>query len=818
MEFSSENNHNQEETIDIKKFVFKILSNWYWFVITVFIALGITYNINKYSDPVYRVTASILIKDRNSSMSGGVESIIQELGLYRRGRMKKVENEMAILKSYTLANKAINALDFEISYFSVGRIMTLERYKIAPFKVELDTSKYNVKGYPIYVKILSNKEYKLEIDGNYKVNTIMKFGELFENESFAFRITLTDFYKPDDINMNYLYYFVINDKNALSNLYRSKLSIETSEKKSSFLILSIQGLTPQKEVDYLNKLCDVYIQSDLDEKNQIAVNTIKFIDEQLANIADSLSNVENKLEAFRQYNKIIDISKEGMAIFERLEKLQSEKAKIKIKKDYYTYLKNYLTDNDDASDIITPSVMGINDPSLNNLVAQLNGLYSEKGVTEYSSTENNPALSLINLKIENIRLALIENVNNLIKTTDLTLDNINERIAKVDIEIQKLPITEKQLLNIQRKFVLNDNLYTYLLEKRAEAGISKASNIPENKIIDRAMVENAAQIAPKKSLNYIISVIIAVLIPLIIIILRDFFNDKIVERKDIESSTKVPIIGTIGHNDKKIEKVVYEKPKSSIAESFRTIRTNLQYMNADKKDNCMIITINSTVSGEGKTFCAINLATIFALSSKKTLLIGLDLRKPKLHKEFDNDNSVGLSTYLIGNNTKEEIIQHTEIENLDFMASGPIPPNPAELIETEKMKDLVENLKKEYDFIIMDTPPIALVTDALLLSKFAMTNVFVVRQNYSTKTVLRFINDLFHNKEMHSLSILINDVKVPSYYGYRTGYGYKYGGAGYNYGYGYGYGYGHGYYEDDEEKEKQNKLINRLLRIMKIKK
>jgi capsular exopolysaccharide synthesis family protein len=332
------------------------------------------------------------------------------------------------------------------------------------------------------------------------------------------------------------------------------------------------------------------------------------------------------------------------------------------------------------------------------------------------------------------------------------------------------------------------------------------------------MVENASLISPKKSLNYTIALIIAILIPLIIIIIRDFFNDKIVERKDVEEHTTVPIIGTIGHNDKGVELVVHEKPKSSIAESFRTIRTNLQYLNAGNEEKCIVINVSSTVSGEGKTFCAANLASIFAMSEKKTLIMGVDLRKPKLHKEFGITNNKGLTTYLIGKDKLEDVIYKTVVENLEFMPAGPVPPNPAEMIDTQKMADLMAHLKTLYDFIIVDTPPVALVTDALLLNKFACVNIFVVRQNYSSKSVLKFVNDLFTEKDMKALSILINDVKVPSYYGYRTGYGYRYGGYGYSYGYGYGYGSGYGYYDDDVEIEKKSKFINRILYLLRLKK
>ncbi|MFH2141006.1 MAG: polysaccharide biosynthesis tyrosine autokinase [Bacteroidota bacterium] len=814
---SQENIHQQEDTIDIKKFVFKIIANWYWFIVTITISLLITYYINRYSDPIYKVSASILIKDKESSLSGGVETIISDLGLYSRARRKNVENEIGILKSYSIANMAIKALDFKISYFGIGRIRTPERYQNAPFKVELDTTKINSVNYPVYVQVVSKDEYSLEINGGNNVKKNIRFEDWYNSENFNFKISLVDEFVDEDV-FSTRYYFIINDLNKLTNQYRTKLNIETTDKKSSVLLLSTQGYVAQKEVDYLNTLCDAYIQSDLDERNSIAINTIKFIDEQLMQITDSLTNVEDRLLNFRQANKTVDISREGANLFEKLEKLQTEWATIKIQLEYYDYILGYLKKDINYTDVLAPSVMGINDPLLNSLVKQLNELYTEKGVTEYSSTEKNPSINLINIKIENTRQALLQNVENIIDGTKISLNSVESRIKKSEAEIRKLPVTEKELVNIERKFELNDNIYTYLLEKRAEAGISKASNIPDNKVLDYALIENASQVAPKKSLNYTIALIIAILIPLIIIIIRDFFNDKIIERKDVEDHTSVPIIGTIGHNDKGTELVVHEKPKSAIAESFRTIRTNLQYMTAGKEVGCKVINISSTVSGEGKTFCAVNLASILAMSEKKTLIMGVDLRKPKLHKEFGVTNNKGLTTYLIGKDKLEDIIVNTDIENLDFIPAGPVPPNPAEMIDTKKMADLMGELQKIYDYIVLDTPPVALVTDALLLNKFTSINIFVVRQNYSSKSVLKFVNDLFAEKDMKSLSILINDVKVPSYYGYRSGYGYRYGGYGYSYGYGYGSGYGYGYYDDDEQIEKNSRFVSRILYLLRLKK
>jgi capsular exopolysaccharide synthesis family protein len=308
-----------------------------------------------------------------------------------------------------------------------------------------------------------------------------------------------------------------------------------------------------------------------------------------------------------------------------------------------------------------------------------------------------------------------------------------------------------------------------------------------------------------------IALFIGILIPLVIIFLIEIFNTRITDLTELEKLTKCNILGSIGHNEKESELPVFENPKSSLSESFRGLRTNLQYLLRDKEEKVIVIT--STISGEGKTFCAVNLACILALSNKKTLLISLDLRKPKIHKIFNLSNDVGLSTYLIKRELPQDIIFTTNIKDLYITTSGPIPPNPAELLETKEMDDFIKYARKEFDYIVLDTPPVAIVTDALLLSRQADTTIFVIRQNYSSKEVLKLADDLAQKSSMKHLCILVNDVRVPGYYGYSYKYGYRYG-YGYNYNYGYNYTYGHDYYGESLQKPTWKDKLKRYLKII----
>lgn len=788
----------QEETIDVKKYIAKIISNWYWFALALILTLSGAYLLNRYSDPIYGVNSSLLIREDNSS-SYFDDEMIPGLDLFKQG--VNLQNQIGILRSYDLNKKVIEELDFDISYYSIGHIRNPELYQPVQLEVHVDTNYYQVYGEPIYVDVLSAEELNVYVDGDYGFNKTVKYGEQISTDYFNFKITIRNpeaFYDVDKAR----YYFVINSTNHLVNKYRSKVSVGFLDEESTILNLSVQGFVAAKEVNFLNKLAEVYIRSGLEDKNQIAKRTIHFIDEQIHGVIDSLTIAEGKLEKFRTENRVIDLSQEGRSLYDQYEQLERERAVLVVESKYYSYLEEYLVGRQGVNDIIVPTSVGIRDQVLVSTIMQINTLNQQRLSVQMGSLKSNPRLDLIDSQIQGYKGVLTENVKNLQNTNKIGLDDINERIAILNVDIEKLPYNERKLISIQRKFNLNDQIYTYLLEKRAETGIMMASNIPAASVLDKARRELAWKVGPKTKMNYLIALVMGLFIPFLVIILRDFFNNKITSRKDIDGRTSAPIIGTVGHNAKESDLVVMDSPKSSISESFRTIKTNLQYLLVESDSR--IITVTSTISGEGKTFCSVNLACIIAHSNKKTLLIGMDMRKPKMHSHFKMSNGVGLSNYLIGKKTIEEVVQKTADEYLDIIVSGPVPPNPATLLETKALEDLIAYAHKNYDFVVIDTPPIALVSDALLLAKHSDINLFVIRQNYSRTDVLDLINDLNKNKSIPDFNILVNDVKLSGYYGNKYGY---------EYGYGYGYGYGQGYYDDDEEDDIN--LLQKLKRKMR---
>ena len=402
MEYNTEQIY-QEENIDIKKFLFRILSNWYWFALSLFFTITSAYLISRYSEPIYSVNATVIVRDEDKGGGLiGAERIIESADMFNN--RKNIQNEIGILKSYSLAQKVMRELDdFKTTYVNVGRrgIAESKLYNQSPIIVIPDTSATQRFGYPVYINILSKTEYELEIDEEYNIKKRMKFGEPFVTEDFNFTVKLRDKKNFSTENLSSgKYYFIFNSLNSLTSRYRSKLGVVVTDKESSILTLSTQGYVAQQEVDYLNKLMEVFIRSDLDEKNQTAINTIKFIDNLLMEITDSLASAESNLMQFRQSNKIIDISKEGSAVLEKLESFQQERSQLDIKLKYYQYLFDYVTSKSDFKDIIAPSVVGINDPVLMSLLTQLSDLYSKKAELLFAAKENNPLIRCHNSKVE----------------------------------------------------------------------------------------------------------------------------------------------------------------------------------------------------------------------------------------------------------------------------------------------------------------------------------------------------------------------------------------------------------------------------------
>jgi len=782
----------EEDSIDLKKYFFLILANWYWFIISTFVGLSVAWFVNRYTLPVYQVTSSLIIsEDSRGRGLSGYENLIPGMEIFRT--QKLVLNEISVLRSYSLSQRTLSELDFNISYIGVGRSGFKEAalYNSCPFIVIPDSLKSNLAYYPVKLTLLDNSNYVVEIDDQINITRKVKFGENFESEFFNFKIVLRDSanFTPNDGYSKY--YFTINSISGLANNYKNLVNISTNDdKRGSVLFLSIAGNNQDQITNYVNKLMEIYIERGLEEKNQTAINTVNFIDQQLSIIDTSLKIAEMNLQDFRLKNRLINISSEGGIAYSRLEDYQKVKAMAELQNRYYKYLVEYVSNRTNMNQLVVPGTVDIADPLLSELIQKFNLLLSEKIELMFTVQEGSQKIAEAEAKIESVRKALLDNMESLIKNNNITQDETARQLSLAEKELEKLPVTERMLISIQRQYKVNDLIYTYLLQKRAESAIAKASNVSDNRILDYARPENAALISPKTKTNNMYGLVLGIFLPLGILFLLDLMNNKIASRMDVEKRTSVPIISTIGHSAGEGDIPVFEAPKSALSESFRGLRTNLQYLIHEKDQK--VIAITSTISGEGKTFCSTNLAAIFAMAGKKTLLVGLDLRKPKVHKVFNLDNTIGVSTCLIGKTSFDEIIKDSKIENLFIAPSGPVPPNPAELIGSPEMADFLKEARQKFDIIILDTPPFGIVTDARLISRLADLSLIILRQNYSSLNILSLLEETYQKNEMGHMGLIINDIRNKGYYGY----GYRY----YNYGADYRYGYYYSYGSYQEEK------------------
>ncbi|NEW82971.1 MAG: polysaccharide biosynthesis tyrosine autokinase [Mariniphaga sp.] len=765
--------YEQEPPLNIKEFLFRMLSKWYWFAICGFLGLMMAWVHNRYTTSIWQVEATVLVSE--GSKSTGVDNLFESLNL---GKTVNMENQIGLLKSYNLNRQAIENLGWRTSWFSEGRFVDQEYYGNEPYKLTEPEGVVNSSNITLTLTVVSEDRYRItcqteeRIDGHLQKIDIDQEGRTgvpFISPFFHFTLEKGNSQPVPGT----VCYFRFNDANSLALSYRGKLSAELTNKTSEILQLSVKGTQPEREVAFVNELARVYIQFGLLEKNRTSENTVQFIDAQLTGIADSLRIAGQSVTNFRSENQIFNLSQEGGLVMTKLQTLESEKAIAEMRLVYFKSLKNYIMSANGMKQAVSPSVIGITDPSLNTMVVRLADLYSRREIMSYSAQDINPALIMLDNEIKSTRNSLGENLTNLESNSKTELENLSGRIAAVNKSAEKLPKTEQQLINIKRRFDVNNELYTFLLTKRAEAAITKASNVADAQVIDRARLETAGIVGPNKRNNLLIGLLLGLGLPFIIILLSDYFNDTIKSRDEIERATTIPIVGMISHNLYEKEFAVNEHPRSAIAESFRSLRTNLQYILREQEQN--VIGVHSAIPGEGKSFVSLNLACIIAMNKKKVLLVAVDMHKPRLNLIFGMDHhQEGLSNYLINQNKFSEIVRPTMVQNLSYVSSGPIPPNPAELLENGGLDRFIAEAKVAFDYVILDNPPVSIVTDGNISGRYSDANLFLLRQGYSHKAQVKFIDQLATKDTMKRICIVLNDLKAESY-----GYGYKYGNTGY---------------------------------------
>lgn len=764
----------EEEKIDIKKIIFLIRRQWKWVVLCGTIGLLSAYAFTKLQNPLYMVRTSILVPEQ--SKGSNLQDMFQG---YMDIPKNNIYNQIQIVKSYYTISQALLNLNWRTSWYRKDLFLWKGIYKQEPYEVQETPNFINPSNTAIHITPIPGNYYMISIEGKvYNGNEIIdlklddtgEFGRPYINKYFNFTLLKK---VNSDTTPEGEYQFVFNDLNGSILSYQKKLSAVLKDKKSDIIDCSIIGEEPLRESDFLNELIRVYTESKMNIENEAERRSLEFIDTQLAGIADSLNTAGTKFTEFRSKNSIIDLGNEGKLVMDNLTQIESEKAQSQMQLDYFENLLKYLNNTSDLKQLVSPSVVGIQDASLNALVLKLGELYNRRQVFSFSAKENNPTLVMIDKELNQVRNQLNENVRNLIANAKRNIDSQQDRQNRISVQLNKLPQKEQQMVNIQRQFNLTNEIYTFLLQKRAETNISLASSIPDIQVIDIARPQTASIIGLGRMKILMIGLFLGIGLPLTFLLVINFIDDRIYSQSDLENNTNVPILGHIMHNLTNSDLAVYENPKSNIAESFRVIRTNLQFMLT--KSLGKVISIHSTNPGEGKSFSSINLATILAMNNNKVVLLGADLRKPRLHKPFNFSNKIGLSTYLIGMDPIDQIIFPTLVENLSLIPSGPIPPNPAEILGKPEMKILIDTLRSQFDYIIIDNAPTALVTDGHIVSHLSDLNIFVLRYGVSHKNQIEMINQHIDEKTINNVALLVNDIKINSfgrtyykYYQYET--------------------------------------------------
>lgn len=762
-----------ENVIDFRDILIKILSNWYWFVISVLIGASIAYVIHRTTTAEFQVSTTLLINNKNKQL--GSEFLFDNLGF---NSSVDVSDQMGILSSYMMNFEAITILDWTTSWYRKDIFRSIDLYRNSPFEVLKLENSINLTGIPVFISQIDQSSYKIKVNDTYsrmgskipiKFEANGRFGEPLESEYFNIVLHKREGYR---VEKDFDYYFIFYDLNYLTNFFRQKIEIIQPYENSNLIEIRIKATNPQRSVDFLNNLTQAFIQFGLNEKNKASANTVNFIDMQLSGIVDSLQQAGQDFTNFRTQNQIMDLSQEAGFLMDRLKEVESAQAMATMRLEYYKNLLKYLGDANQIEQMVAPSVVGITDVSLNNMVVKLGELYSRRNILSLTVQERNPSLLAIDNEISYVQQSLQENLKNSISNTEVEIQNLTDRKNTTNIQLSRLPKTEQNMVNIKRNFDLNNELYTFLLQKRAEAAIAKASTIPDVQVLDIARMENATKVGSSKTLKLLLGILAGLISPVIIILISDYLNNKVIKKEQIDHSTSVPFMGIIAHNNLKTDFPILKYPYSSITESFRSVRTNLQYL-LDKEQSS-VISVQSMISGEGKSFVAQNLALAFAINNRKVLLIDGDLRKPQLHVTFKDTNERGLTNFLMNKASFEEVVKESKTKNLFYTTTGPVLWNTAELLDNNRLREFINEAKRHFAFVIFNNSPISIVTDGILIGTLSDANVIVIRQNFSLKDHLKLINEFASQGIIKNISIIFNDVKMDSsrYYANKNGYGY----------------------------------------------
>ena len=792
----------EDEKIDIQQLLFKYIIHWPWFVGAVLVCLIGAWIYLRMATPVYNISATVLIKDDKKGGNTGSMVGLEELGLSGLiSSSQNIDNELEVLRSKTLVKEVINLLNLYVSYTDEDGFPSKNMYKTSPVLVSLTPQEAEKLTDPMVV------EMALYGEGGLEVNVTVgdkEYQKLFEKLPAVFPMdegTLAFFQSPDSLSLkkdtmeasSNIRHITAKIKSPMkvARAYCENLKIEPTSKTTSVAVISLKNSSLQRGQDFINQLLEMYNRNTNNDKNEIAQKTAEFIDERINIISKELGSTEANLENFKRNAGITDLTSEAQIALTGNAEYEKKRVENRTQISLFEDLRKYIRGNEYE---VLPGNIGLQDPGLVATIERYNEMLVERKRLLRTSTENNPTIINLDTSIRAMKSNVQATLDGSLKGLLITKADLEREASRFSRRISDAPGQERQFVSIARQQEIKAGLYLMLLQKREENAIALAATANNAKIIDEAIADDIP-VSPKRRMIYLIALVLGIGIPVGIIYLIGLTKFKLEGRADVEKLTTIPIVGDIPLTDEKNEKdgsiAVFENQNNLMSETFRNIRTNLQFMlQNDKK----VILVTSTVSGEGKSFISANLAISLSLLGKKVVIVGLDIRKPGLNKVFRlSTKEKGITLYLANPETDlMSLVQPSDInQNLYILPGGTVPPNPTELLARDGLDKAIEILKKSFDYVVLDTAPVGMVTDTLLIGRVADLSVYVCRADYTHKVEYTLINELAEEKKLPNLCTVINGVDLKRRkYGYYYGYG-KYGkyyGYGKRYGYGYGYG------------------------------
>ena len=792
-----------DKEIDIQELLFKYLIHWPWFVGAVIVCLISAYIYLYVATPVYNISATVLIKDDKKGGSSNNVAGLDELGLSGLiTSSQSIDNEIEVLRSKTLVKEVVNYLNLYVTYQDDDQIPSKELYKTSPVQVNMTPQEAEKLKTKVVIEMVLHPQGSLDVNVKMEDKEIQKHFEKLPAILPTNQGTLSFFQTTDSISskkneevgspvqdMRHITATISQPMNV-ARRYCENLSIEPTSKTTSVVTVSLKNSSLQRGQDFINQLLEMYNRNTNNDKNEIAQKTAEFIDERIGIISKELGSTEADLETFKRDAGITDLSSDaqialtGNAEYEK--KQVENRTQISLVED----LKKYLGHNEYE---ILPSNVGLKDITLAAQIDRYNEMLIERKRLLRTSTENNPAIINLDTSIRATKANVQATLEGTLQGLFITKADLDREAKRYMRRISDAPGQERQYVSIARQQEIKAGLYLMLLQKREENAIMLAATANNAKIIDDAIAD-VIPVSPKRSIIYLAALCLGIVIPVVVIYMIDLTKFKIEGRADVEKLTSVPIAGDIPLTDEKNTKegsiAVFENQNNLMSEAIRNIRTNIQFM---LQNNKKVILVTSTVSGEGKSFTSANLAISLSLLGKKVVIVGLDIRKPGLNKVFNlSSKEKGITQYLANPEMDlMSLVQLSDVNrNLYILPGGTVPPNPTELLARDGLDKAIEILKKNFDYVILDTAPIGMVTDTLLIGRVAELSAYVCRADYTHKAEYTLINELFHEQKLPNLCTIINGVDLKKRkYGYYYGYG-KYGK---HYGYGKRYGYGYGY-------------------------